>query len=88
MAHEHIWTLIPLISTPIVIDLKVDQQGIATAELVPLFTKVIGVDESEPMIEVARTNVPKAEFHISSVDDLSVIQSETVDLVTVATAGV
>lgn len=53
----------------------------------PFFRKAIGIDASEFMVKVARTNVPKAEFHVSSVNDLSVIQSGTVDLLTVATAG-
>lgn len=61
--------------------------GIATVDLVPYFDKVIGVDESESMIQAARLKSPQLEFHVGGANCLPMIESETVDLIAVACAA-
>ncbi|KAG0146631.1 hypothetical protein CROQUDRAFT_657110 [Cronartium quercuum f. sp. fusiforme G11] len=48
---------------------------------------VIGIDASEVMIEIARQHVPKAEFRVESADNLTSIESQSIDLLTVGTAA-
>ncbi|POW05496.1 hypothetical protein PSHT_10781 [Puccinia striiformis] len=61
--------------------------GIATEALISRFQKVIAIDESEPMIKIARTRLPQVEFHIASATCMPMIESGSVDLITVATAA-
>ncbi|KNZ52606.1 uncharacterized protein VP01_3502g4 [Puccinia sorghi] len=60
--------------------------GIATAELVPRFEKVIAIDDSESMIKIASSQHPQAEFHVASAANMPMVESGTVDLITAATA--
>jgi hypothetical protein len=62
-------------------------QGIATAELVPRFEKVIAIDESESMVKLTSSHLPQVECHVASAARMPMIESGTVDLITVATAG-
>eukprot|EP00919_Chromeraceae_sp_WS-2016_P065128 GHVR01154162.1.p1 GENE.GHVR01154162.1~~GHVR01154162.1.p1 ORF type:complete len:290 (+),score=21.58 GHVR01154162.1:91-960(+) len=61
--------------------------GLVTAELVPRFDKVVGIDGSEVMIETARLVCPQAEFHVGMADKLTPIGSASIDLLTVGTAA-
>jgi SAM-dependent methyltransferase len=61
-------------------------QGIATSELVPHFEKVVAIDESEPMIKIASAHLPQVDCRVGSATRIPV-ESGTVDLITVATAG-
>jgi SAM-dependent methyltransferase len=47
--------------------------------------RVVGVDSSPEMLDVARTNVPGAEFHLGDLDELPVLDA-SVDLVVCALA--
>ncbi|KAA1115061.1 hypothetical protein PGT21_030603 [Puccinia graminis f. sp. tritici] len=60
--------------------------GIATSELVPHFEKVVAVDESEPMIQIASGHLPHVDCRVGSATRIP-IESGTVDLITVATAA-
>ncbi|PLW06285.1 hypothetical protein PCANC_26585 [Puccinia coronata f. sp. avenae] len=61
--------------------------GIATAELVPRFEKVIAIDESESMVKLTSSHLPQVECHVASAARMPMIESGTVDLITVATAA-
>ncbi|MBW0503978.1 hypothetical protein O181_043693 [Austropuccinia psidii MF-1] len=76
----------PTPQTKLAIDLGCGP-GIATSELLPYFEKVIGIDESQVMLNIAKLNLPQIEFHLASAINLPMIQSSSVDLLTVATAA-
>jgi len=69
--------------------------GTATFFLSTAFTKTIGVDPSEPMIEIAKSSLSKNEatlssklsFEIGTADSLPFLPDHSVDLVTAATAA-
>ncbi|KAH9466864.1 hypothetical protein H4Q26_000865 [Puccinia striiformis f. sp. tritici PST-130] len=76
----------PASQTKVALDLGCGP-GIATEALISRFQKVIAIDESEPMIKIARTRLPQVEFHIASATCMPMIESGSVDLITVATAA-
>ncbi|OAV86829.1 hypothetical protein PTTG_10707 [Puccinia triticina 1-1 BBBD Race 1] len=75
----------PVFQTKVAVDLGCGP-GIATAELVHRFEKVIAIDESEPMIKLASSHLPELECHVGTATCMPV-ESGTVDLITVATAA-
>ena len=48
------------------------------------YKHVSAVDPSEAMIKAAPTDIPNIKFHLGSAEDLSWIDSESMDLVTAA----
>ena len=60
--------------------------GQSTVALSLYFDKVIGVDINPAHIDRAPIDNPKIEFRVSAAEDMSYIDSHSVDLVTIATA--
>jgi len=59
--------------------------GRHAAELAALGHRVIGVDATDAMLDVARAKVPSAEFRLGALDELP-LENESVDVVTCALA--
>jgi len=83
---EHNGQPCPASHTKLALDLGCGP-GIATAELVPHFEKVIAIDDSEPMIKIASSQHPQVECHVASAANMPMVESGTVDLITAATAA-
>ncbi|XP_055896761.1 putative methyltransferase DDB_G0268948 [Biomphalaria glabrata] len=69
-------------------DLAVDVccgAGQSTLPLIKLFSKVVGVDISEDQIQNLPKDIPNLTAIVGLAEDLSMIESGTVDLVTIAT---
>ncbi|XP_059165434.1 putative methyltransferase DDB_G0268948 [Physella acuta] len=60
--------------------------GQSTIPLAQHFNKVIGADVSQQQIANAPNNISNVSFHVSAADELSFIQSSSVDLLTIAQA--
>ncbi|XP_076434639.1 putative methyltransferase DDB_G0268948 [Babylonia areolata] len=60
--------------------------GQSTIPLTDHFQKVIGLDVSDEQISKAPTHVPNLSFRVGPAEDLSFLDSGSVDVVTVATA--
>ncbi|KAI8738710.1 methyltransferase, partial [Biomphalaria glabrata] len=69
-------------------DLAVDVccgAGQSTLPLIKLFSQVVGVDVSEDQLQNLPKDVPNLTSFVGLAEDLNMIESGTVDLVTIAT---
>jgi trans-aconitate 3-methyltransferase len=89
------WTRTFYLISLSIIKERSSSQGTATFFLSTAFTKTIGIDPSESMIDIAKSSLAKDEtglssklsFEIGTADSLPFIKDESVDLVTSATAA-
>ncbi|KAI8741946.1 methyltransferase [Biomphalaria glabrata] len=56
--------------------------GQSTLPLVPLFEKVVGVDISQDLLDHMPKDIPNLTTYMCAAEDLSMIESQSVDLVT------
>lgn len=61
--------------------------GKSTEAFIGYFDKVIAIDQSESQLNEAREVLPQeVDIHVSSADDLTLLDDNSVDLITVAEA--